>query len=132
MRNLKLHRYLTVVFFLGCGLFVTYCVYYLVNPPSSPHSAPAITASAKVQKAKTSADCVFVRGQANAVDNLELRYVGLEKDIILIDVTIVDLDPEYAYRHRIPKKSARNGFQVAGKSFKLLSVNDSVLKLATS
>lgn len=132
MGKLKLHRYLTVVFFLGCGLFVGYCVYYLATLSSGPPSASPATASKHLQEAKTSADCVFVKGQANTVDNLKLRYVGLEKDFILMEVTVVDLDPEYVYHHRISRKKAEEGFQVAGKSFKLLSVNGSVLKLASS
>ena len=129
MRDLRLHNWMTIIFFGACGLFMTYCVFYLTNLSPAPQSAAAATASALPQQTDSPARYVLVKGQASTLGNLQLRYMGMDDDIILIDVTIVDLDPEYVYRHRIPRQRATDGFRVAGKAFRLLSINSSVLRL---
>ena len=131
MRNLKLHNLMTLVFFCSCGLFIAYCIHYLVTLEPDLTRVAAAAPSVAAQQAGAPDQYVLVKGHPSAMGNLNIRYIGLEDDIILIDVTIMDLDPNYAYRHRISRDAAQNGFRIAGKAFKLLSVRDSVLKLKT-
>ena len=60
----------------------------------------------------------------------KIIYRGLdEKSRLIIDVVILDLDPETYYPYRIHTYEARRGFRLAGQNFKLISARKSALKL---
>ena len=70
---------------------------------------------------KTDRDCVMHK--------LKLVYRGVEDGHLRIDVTIPELDASYAYRHRIPVKTAKKGIQLGGKYFRLVSWSRSRISL---
>jgi hypothetical protein len=63
---------------------------------------------------------------------MKLTYRGIRGDRIMLDVTLLDLDPGYAYRRDIDIRSAERGFWLAEKYFRLLSARRSVLEIMRS
>ena len=51
----------------------------------------------------------------------KLVYHGMENGRVHIAVYILELDPEVAYHHRIPVKTAKRGFRLGGQKFTLES-----------
>lgn len=60
---------------------------------------------------------------------LDIIYRGVKNRKIRLDVFVLDLDPQYAYRHAIALKQASDGFRVGGVKLELLSAWDSRAKI---
>jgi hypothetical protein len=58
-----------------------------------------------------------------------LIYRGIEKKMILLDLYILDMDREQAYRKKIPKKAAKKEMILGSSTYRLHSVNGSTLIL---
>jgi len=58
-----------------------------------------------------------------------LIYRGIDKKMILLDLFILDMDREQAYRKKIPKKAAKKEMILGRSTYRLLSVNGSTLIL---
>jgi hypothetical protein len=60
---------------------------------------------------------------------LDIIYRGVKNRKLRLDVFILDLDPQYAYRHAIALSQASKGFRVGGVRLELLSARDSRAKI---
>ena len=58
-----------------------------------------------------------------------LVYKGIDKNILVLDLYLLDMDPEQAYEKRFPKKAAKEEMVMGGDRYRLLSVNDRYLTL---
>jgi hypothetical protein len=58
-----------------------------------------------------------------------LVYKGIEKKIVVLDLYLLDMDPEQAYEKRFPKKEAKKEMRMGGDTYRLLSVNDRYMTL---
>ena len=56
-------------------------------------------------------------------------YKGVEKKVIVLDLYLLDMDPEQAYEKRFPKKEAKEEMKMGGDTYRLLSVNDRFVTL---
>jgi len=63
------------------------------------------------------------------LEKLKLVYRGVEAGKIRVEVTQLELDASYAYKHRIPIKQAKKGIQLGGRYFRLVSWGRSRISL---
>mgnify|MGYP000055993844 CR=1 FL=1 len=126
-------KWLNFCFFSITGFCFVSLVYYLVTftpDPANKFGVATATAGTSVPQS-TAPDSIYLkRGKMQSIDGLQITYRGIEAGALLIDVTLIDLDPDYAYRRRIPRNTALQGFQMASRHFKLLSINRFGLKLS--
>ena len=72
---------------------------------------------------------VLVRDQELEIDKTRLVYKGLENGQILIDLYLLELDPEQPYPRAIPKKQTRESIRLGPNVYKIDSANAKILKL---
>lgn len=72
------------------------------------------------------------RDSSLTVNNCRLNFRGIDKDVILLDIYLLELDPDYAYANRIPKKEARDGIRLGDSRFRLLSAGKNGLTMRIS
>jgi hypothetical protein len=58
-----------------------------------------------------------------------LVFKGVEKSEVILDLYLLEMDPEQAYRKRFSKKEAKNEMILGGQRYRLLSANDRYLSL---
>ncbi|MDZ7598340.1 MAG: hypothetical protein U5J82_08645 [Desulfobacterales bacterium] len=76
---------------------------------------------------------VLQRDRVVTVNGCRLVYRGLQPPRhFRVDVTILALDPQSVYPHRIDKTAARRGFRLAGKNYRLVAARGSRLLLERS
>ncbi len=73
---------------------------------------------------------ILTKGVPHTVDKVKLTYLGISDDALIIDVTILDLDPEYAYRREIPMPVAESGFSLGQQQYRLISAGNLKLKIS--
>jgi hypothetical protein len=61
--------------------------------------------------------------------DLKIVFRGVEDGRLRFDAFLLQLDPDYAYVHRIDPDLAEQGFNMGGRSFRLLSWNGSRARL---
>ncbi len=127
----RTNKWLAVGIFLPTTLIFAFFIYYLatflLNPPvpQSERAEGKFTVATPMPSGKV----VLTKGQLVALGNVHLVYQGLDSDAIVLDVTLLAMDPDYAYRRRITKQMAKQGFHVDQQRFKLVSANGSRLKI---
>ncbi len=73
---------------------------------------------------------VLERDRAVTVDGCRVVYRGLQPpQHFRVDVTILALDPQRVYPHRIHRAAAREGFRLAGKTYRLVAARKTRLLL---
>jgi hypothetical protein len=72
---------------------------------------------------------VLTKNEKLVVKRTCLVFKGLDKKIILLDLYLLDLDPEQPYPVRIAKRDAKKEMRIGGNRFKLISVNNRYLSL---
>lgn len=73
---------------------------------------------------------ILTKGVPETVEGARLTYQGIDDDILIIDVTILALDPQYAYRRTIPRRTAELGFSLNEQQYRLISAGRSRLKIS--
>lgn len=71
----------------------------------------------------------LVKDQPLAVEKIRMTYRGRSSGALLIDLVLLELDPEYIYSRQIPLSEARNGFRISNHRFMVTSINDKRIKL---
>ncbi|MGD9214259.1 MAG: hypothetical protein PVJ84_05580 [Desulfobacteraceae bacterium] len=73
---------------------------------------------------------ILRRNQHRQMGHVILTYRGLSKrSMILLESVIPDLDPHFAYSHKIPVSKAKNGFRTGGERLVLLSASQSKIQV---
>ena len=75
---------------------------------------------------------LLVRGRKVRLEGLRLIFYALENGRVHLAVTVLEMDPQVAYHHRIPLREARRGFRAGGRDFVLLAANRSRIRLRAS
>ncbi len=123
-------KWLTFLFFLASSLAMGYFVFYLVlYAPEFAAGQPMAQADPANIKGPVDTTVMLSRGQAVTVGKIKLTYQGIEGDRIFIDVTLLELDPGYAYRREFDIQEAEKGFWMAEKYFRMVSAGRSVLQI---
>lgn len=117
-------------FFITARIFVSAVIHIMTVPPDADNNSAEIRKAGPMVQPSSPGRLVLVKGQKQILGSLQIVYRGLDADTVLIDVTLVELDPQYAYQHRLSMKKAKHGFQMRGQKFRLMSATPSRLKIA--
>ena len=82
-----------------------------------------------MQPAKKIGQVVLKVGEQKVVGKNGLVYRGLDKKQILLDLYLLEMDPQQAYRKKFTKKAAKERMVIGGQEYRLYSVNKSHLIL---
>lgn len=129
-----------LVFALVCiaSLLILYWVIYTFFPETSLEHIPIKESFTSrfmgpIEQAPSThiegSEITLPRGQEILFDKAKFIYRGLDGAWLKIDVALLDLDPDYYYKHRINISEARRGIILGGRGFILVTANNSVLRL---
>ena len=132
MEDDRRQKWLTILFFSFSGIVFGISL-YLVTAGSIGHAeaeGAATTAGAtRPYTAEPTGEVVLERGQRMRLGGLDVIYRGSHGRKLRLDVFVLELDPQYAYRHAIALDKAGGGFRLGGMELKLLSARESHAKI---
>ena len=132
----RTNKWMIAIFFTAIGLFITYFVVFLLkgspgsdyvrwlNPRGRSNAAPVVRDNIEIP-----GTILLPINQKMNYGNIIMKYLGLDNGDIILDIIIPEIDSEYAYLHRIPVKTAKQGFWLSDQQFKIISIDNSNLKL---
>lgn len=132
MDKSKLHKWSTFFFLVPSSLVLAYFVFYLASfsPSYADKRADDSVAMDGLIAPAPPDKIMLVKGQTQTIGGkVELTYQGLDTGYVVIDITLLDLDRDYAYRRKISKEIAHRGFQLAQREYQLISANRTRLKI---
>jgi hypothetical protein len=132
MSQSNVHKWSTLFFLVPSSFALAYFVYYLATFSPSHADARASSSAAPVRLVTpTPSDKItLVKGKTQTIGGkIELTYQGMDTNFVVIDITLLDLDRNYTYRRKIPKKVALRGFRLAQRQYQLISANGARLKM---
>ncbi len=127
MNKISADKWFTLAFFLCCTLVLVVLGYKLFT-----HQNALATQSTLHSRAISYAgadEWVLLRDQSLIIDDLKITYRGITHGEILLDVTLLQLDPLYAYRKNVPEALARRSVQIGQRLFKVAAVRATYLRL---
>jgi hypothetical protein len=129
MNKRSTEKILSVGFFFFCGLVFTYLVFKLISSdsPATPQLAQNQMVSAVT--GKNTDQWLLRKDQPLTMDDLKITYRGMVRGEILLDVTLLQLDTQYAYRRTVPEALAHRGVQLGQRFFKITTARSNYLKL---
>ena len=86
-------------------------------------------AGREIRSARTTDRIVLKRNEKMVVKRTCLVFKGVEKKVILLDLYLLDLDPEQPYLITLSRHDADKELTIGGNKFKLISVNNQYLNL---
>ena len=130
MDRSRMNKWTAFWFFLPSSIAMAYFLFNLAMLSPDQIEAEPKADYAPYQIAPASPNRVILtKGIPRTIDKVKLTYMGMDADAVVIDVTILDLDPHYAYRHTIPRHIAAQGFKMAQQQYRLISAGSSRLKI---
>jgi len=133
VEHTRRQKWIAILFFSVSGLVFGSSLYLIAaGALASPEPTSTAVAAAPHGLPYTDAPQVKIVLQRDAqlrLGNLEITYRGVKDHNLHLEVVVLDLDPQYAYRHAIALDQASHGFQLAGVRLKLLSARNSRAKL---
>lgn len=123
-------KWLVITFFLSVSLIFIYFIHFLATGSYDPTQMRWVT--------KTEAGNALHQGEGNfllqknqefATGRMKITYLGIDAQALVIDLVLMDLDPYYAYRHRIPTDAARQGFYLSEVHFRASSLTPTAVRL---
>jgi hypothetical protein len=124
MERTQTKKWWVVLFFSSAGLLFGYFVYFLASGITDPAYGQWLSNSQPAPAvAQTDDSFLLPKGEGLVVDRLKIIYRGAEARAINIDLVLMDLDGQYAYRHKIPIEDAKRGFFLSGRRFRVASFN---------
>lgn len=133
MKNEHKRIWLSILFFSLSGSIFGTALYLITagSVPSpegkTPTIAPAVNALPYPDQPRVT--ITLKRDTRQRLGKLDIIYRGVKNRELRLDVFILDLDPQYAYRHTIALKQANDGFRIGGVNLELLSARDSRAKI---
>lgn len=71
----------------------------------------------------------LIKDRPATVGKIRMTYRGLASGALLMDLVLLELDPDYSYSRRIPLKEGRRGFLLSNHLFSVTSINSRRLRL---
>lgn len=99
---------------------------------ASPNSTPPGAGSPAATGGILPQEILVLRpGEAKTIGKTRIVYRGIEeaRGAMRLDVSLLELDPQVAYRHLIGIRGAQEQFSLAGLKFRLLSARPDYLQL---
>ena len=115
--------------FLGSVITVTgVLLYRIVAGQVDPYYTQWATKSAALKSSinlssVTDERVVLVKDEPVTVARCRMVYRGLVGDSALLDLYLLDLDPEYAYPRRIPRSAEGEVLNLGGRHYRLESAH---------
>jgi len=133
MENKTKKKWLTVLFFSLSGIIFGTSLYLIATSTTAATAqTPATVASAAGALPYPDGPRVTMtlkRDMRQRLGKLDIIYRGVKNRKLRLDVFILELDPQYAYRRTIALSEASEGFRVGGVQLELLSARDSRAKI---
>jgi len=135
--NVRRQKWLAISFFLVCVLTFAALSYTIISG-STDRAYSNWMASARSKPEGSTNDkgiwqedglLVMLKDEQVDLENVQLTYRGLSSGDVLLDLVLLDLDPQYVYHRQIPVEAARQGIQVSNWRFKVISANRQRLQL---
>ena len=120
------------LFLTGVLLFIVAGMVYFVQGTKDPRYTmrPAPATGPKDYTGAGPGDrIVLERDRDCRLRHLKLVYRGVEDGRLVFDAFLLQLDPDYAYGHRIDPAIAADGFPMGGHTFRLLNWSRSRVRL---
>ena len=122
------------VFFLCTGLFFSWAVYHLgtgsIDPAYYWHNQTAKGLTPADTDLDVTKRILLTLDVEARVGKNRFIYKGQKDGCLLIDVLIPALDKGFAYRHAIPLKKAKHGFNLAGRDFFLIAASRKAARIS--
>ncbi len=118
-------KWLLIGFLGAIGLFFLYFLLFVASGKrldprySRPRPADRISGS----KAGFDGKLLLEKAQPFEFENLKMTYLGMADGKVVLDVVIIPLDAQYAYRHRIPRPLFGRPVRIAGRDMVVRSVD---------
>ncbi len=128
-------KWIILLFFSAVILLFSYLVYVLVMNKTDPAFDRWMQrwrpegAAADAPAPPPEDPFLFVRRRPKIADGLKITFRGARNGVVAFDLIILDLDPAYAYRRRIPLKEARRGFQLGDRRFRIERMEGGAVRL---
>ena len=125
--------WLAILFIFFC-LAVPFGITYYVSTPASKERFERWrergTAANAVARSQVSAkQLVLVRNDRVKFKNTSLVFKGLEKDQVMLDLYLLELDPGYAYPQKFSRETNGNVFRLGDVTYSVISANNTSLIL---
>jgi hypothetical protein len=126
-------KWLLFGFFAAIGLFFMYFILFVASgkkvDPRYSRTLPADRFSSN--KSVFEGKFVLEKDRPFKLGNLQMTYRGLETGEVVLDVVVIALDPNYAYRHYITKENigVPVPIRIAGEQFSVRSASQNRLSL---
>ena len=123
-------KWIVILFFSSLFLIFSYLLYYLTTGTYDPSARRWVSRTeARDLIPQGAGNFVLKKKQHTVTGNLKITYLGMAAGAILIDLVILDLDPVYAYRYRIPVAKAKKEFLLSNSRFRASSVTPDNIRL---
>ena len=134
MEETKKRRWLIILFFTVLAVLFSSFIYFGYKGPIDPRYRRRLEETVQQYRKQASAktdtiNVVLSKGQKRQIGNIILSYRGIEKSTLLIDVVILELDPEMTYPHKIPTSKKKQQIRLGGQPIKIVSAGKSSLHL---
>lgn len=130
MDSARSQKWLIVSFFSAISLLFVYFIVSIVFDRTDK------TYTARYERAREGpgsyhqgARINLIKDQPATVGKIRMTYRGRASGTLLMDLVLLELDPNYSYLRRIPLKDGRRGFIVSNRQFSVTSVSNRRLKL---
>jgi len=110
--------------FLMAGLLIsiTGLFYFMLGPKDPAYDWRRTRVGEPADAAVGIGDRIVLhKDQDIMLPKLKLVYRGLQNDRLLVEVTLLEMDPDVAYRHRIDPSRSKSEIKLGGRGFRLNS-----------
>lgn len=130
MNSARGQKWLIGSFFSAIGLlFLYFIVSIVLDRTDKTYTARLEHAREGPGSYQQGAKINLIKDQPATVGKIQMTYRGRDSGALLMDLVLLELDPNYIYSRRIPFKKGRHGFLVSNRQFSVISINDRRLKL---
>ncbi len=128
MDDTKRHRVISILFFLAIAGLMAGLSSIVIRNLGSDRLRDWRGASADRAPdapARTPEDVIVIRAEEMiTIGNTRVIYHGTEDGRMIMDVFLLELDPQYPYRKKVDIDHARAGFRLAGIPFQVTAISN--------
>ncbi len=130
--NLYGRKWLVISFFSAISFFFIYFIYFLATQSVDETYARIFKPAPerpRVTDFSNDSDFFLLKDQPITVGKIQMTYRGIVSGIVVLDIILVELDPDYTYLRQMSVQRAKQGFQILNRKFKALSVGKNLLRI---
>jgi hypothetical protein len=113
---------------------IVLCIVYFtsndISQPLNPQASREFDYSGRpTQRLATPSQIILTKNEKLDIGRNCLVFKGIDKNVVIIDLYLLDMDSEQAYQKRFLKKEAKKELSLGEGKYRLVSVNDNYLTL---